>query len=139
MHAKLPEYSALTAPDKYLLRCRRLESGDFDDLAFVHASVAEVAQLAARRRGCRCRASGELQSVFDVLDAEGGREHDVVLMVIVNHAPAVAHDLRACGLADRGEGGSRPRCRPRSNGHRPVQYRCCYAETIPQMTTTIAF
>ena len=42
---KLP----LTASAEQLLRCGRLESGDFDDLTFVRARISEIDQMAEVR------------------------------------------------------------------------------------------
>jgi len=61
--------------------------------------MAELPRCELTEGGADAERAGKLQCVFDVLEAESEREHDILLMVPVNHAPAVSYDLRACGLA----------------------------------------
>jgi hypothetical protein len=71
-------HTSLAPPEEYLLGSGRLESRDFDDLAFVYAPVAESAELAELARGelaeraSHAERPGEVQGVFDVLEAKTG-------------------------------------------------------------------
>ena len=72
---KPPTNSPLTATDEWLLRSGRLDSRDFDDLAFVLAGMSEIDELTKLRRCEMAEGTsdadrlGELQRVFDVLQA----------------------------------------------------------------------
>ena len=71
-----------------LLRC--LESGDFDDFAFIRAGVAEsteMAELSGRKvpeGTADSEGSGELQGERDVLEAEHRSEYHVGVVVVVD-------------------------------------------------------
>ena len=105
---KLLPNSPLTASGEQLLPSGRLESGDFDDLAFVRVRMSDIDEMAELGRrelaewASDAEASDELQGVVDILETEDRGEHDVLCVVVVYHAPAVARDLRACGLAGGG-------------------------------------
>ena len=73
--AKPRTNSPFTAADEWLLRSGRLESRDFDDLAFVRAGMSETDEMTELHRremtegSADAERSGELQRVFDVLEA----------------------------------------------------------------------
>src|SRR5688572_14895806 len=75
-----------------------------DDARLVLRAAAARDQLAehvARRSAERCSNAellGQAQCVLYVLEPQHGRERDVASKSTLEHAPSVAHDLRACGL-----------------------------------------